>query len=239
MPPPTNVHTPIVAAFARAHPGAVFVQIGSNDGEQQDPLRTAIIEQKWTGVMVEPVPYVFERLRANYGAVEGVRLDQVAIADADGTRTLHYLPESDDASLPRWYDALASFRRDVVLKHRQFIPDIDDRIQAMDVPCLTFDSLCRKHGLETVDVVQIDTEGYDFEIIRTIDFDRHAPLMLIYEDMHLDAATRAACTAHLARHGYRGVQNGMDVLCLRMPALTGRDRQVRRAFRLARRWRPV
>jgi hypothetical protein len=121
------------------------------------------------------------------------------------------------------------------LKHRAFIPDIDERVETMEVPCVTFESLCRKHGLEDLDVLQIDTEGYDFEIIRSIDLGRYAPLMLIYEDMHLDADTRVACTELLAGYGYEGVPNGLDVLCLRVPALTARDEGLRRAFRRARR----
>ena len=194
------------------------MQIGSNDGEQLDPLRGLIRERGWSGIMVEPVPFVFERLRLNYGDVPGVALENVAIDVADGSRPLYHLPPSDDPDLPPWYDSLGSFDRDVVLKHREFIPDIDERIVSLEVPCLSFDSLCRRHGVERIDLVHIDTEGHDFEILELIDLDRRRPGIVLFEHLHLDPATHRACIDHVGRHGYETMSNAMDTLCLRVAA---------------------
>jgi FkbM family methyltransferase len=221
----------VLAELADARRDAFFVQIGSNDGEQLDPLRAQILERGWSGIMVEPVPFVFERLRANYGHLPNVTLVNVAIDAEDGTRELYYLPQSDDEGLPQWYDALGSFRREVVLKHEEFIPDIASRVATIEVACLTFDSLCRRHGVRRVDVIQIDTEGYDFEIVRSIDLDRYRPAVLMYEHLHLDADTHRASIEHVARFGYETMSNGMDTLCLRVGTPTWRDRRVRRLWR--------
>jgi FkbM family methyltransferase len=199
------------------------VQIGSNDGEQLDPLRREILSRTWTGLMVEPVPYVFRRLVANYGHLSRITLANVAIADHDGTATLFHLPESDDPELWEWYHALASFRRDVVAAHEHLIPDIAKRIEPLDVPCLTFDSLCRSYGLANVDLVQIDTEGFDFEIIKEIDLDVYRPLVLMFEHLHFDEPTRRACRDHLRAHGYEDLSNGMDTLCLRTSTMADDD----------------
>lgn len=229
--PPPDPLVPVVEEFARTHPDAFFVQVGSNDGEQLDPLRRAILEHRWSGIMVEPVPYVFERLQRNYGAQPGIILENAAIADRDGLRELYHLARTDDAGLPQWYDALGSFRKDVVLKHKRYIPDIEDRIQALEVPCLTFDSLCRKHGVTTIDVIQVDTEGYDYEIVKLLDLARRRPTLVMFEHLHLDAATRQACLDHVAEHGYDTLHNGMDTLCLRMAGLSSRHRRLRRLWR--------
>jgi FkbM family methyltransferase len=179
--------------------------------------------------MVEPVPYVFERLASHYSDHPRVRLLNLAIADSDGTRPLYYLPQSDDDGLPTWYDALASFRSDVVLSHVTFIPDVADRMAVMDVPCWTFETLCRKEDLDIIDVIQIDTEGYDFEVIKLIDFERVTPQLLMYESLHLSEEDRAACTALLGRHGYQSLSDGMDTVCLRADLLA-------RNVRLRRLW---
>lgn len=229
--PPQDPLMPIVEEFARTHPDAFFVQVGSNDGEQLDPLRRAVLERGWSGIMVEPVPYVFERLRRNYGAKPGIALENAAIADSDGFRKLYHLARSDDAGLPQWYDALGSFHKDVVLSHKRFIPDIEDRVRALEVPCLTFDSLCRKHGVTTIDVVQVDTEGYDYEIVKLINLRRRRPTLLMFEHLHMDDSTRQACLDHVVEHGYQTLHNGMDTLCLRMAALTSRDRRLWRLWR--------
>lgn len=233
--PPLHPVARVIAEFGRAYPDAVFVQVGSNDGQKLDPLHAEITRRAWRGVLVEPVPYIFDRLRATHAGNPRLALENVAVADADGSRPFHYLPErSDGADVPEWYDALGSFRRDVIAKHRDQIPDIEQHIETMDVPCLTFSSLCARHGLTKLDLVHIDTEGYDYEVVRRIDLDALEPKVVLYEHFHLDAATKQACADHLAAHGYEALTNGMDALCLR-PDLV--DRRHRRLLRVWRRLR--
>src|SRR5829696_1072602 len=45
-----------------------FVQVGSNDGVQGDPIHDLIISrQNWRGIFIEPISFLFSRLRKNYG----------------------------------------------------------------------------------------------------------------------------------------------------------------------------
>lgn len=207
----------IVPALAEAYPDAFFIQVGSNDGEQHDLLRGAILRSRWRGIMVEPVPYVFARLRANYGEyAERITLENVAVAETDGSLPFYHLAQVDDFAaegLPQWYDGIGSFDRAHVLKHAPFIPDIADRLVRTEVPTLRFESLCRKHGLGDVDLIQVDTEGYDFEVIKLIDFDRYRPKVFGYEHYHLSPSDRAASEAILRDHGYDLLDDGMDNWC--------------------------
>lgn len=208
----------IIAAFADAHPDAVFVEIGSNDGEQHDFLRPHILAASWRGVMVEPVPYVFERLRRNYGGIERVALENVAIADRDGTLPFFFLRDADEterSTLPDWYDGVGSFNREAILSHAAQMPDIAERIVQAEVPTLRFASLCDRHGFDRVDLIVIDTEGHDWEILRTIDLSAHSPRLIVYEHFHLSPDDRAACRAHVEAQGYETMEEGFDTFCLR------------------------
>ncbi|HET6963620.1 MAG TPA: FkbM family methyltransferase [Acidimicrobiales bacterium] len=231
--PGTDPRSRVIAEFARCFPAAFFVQVGSNDGLKLDPLRPHILERRWSGIMIEPLPYVFEQLAAEYRGHPRIILENVAVADHDGTAELFYIPESADATLPNWYDALGTFRKDVLLKHTEFIPDIAERIASVEVPCLTFGTICTRNGVERVDLVQIDTEGYDYEVIKLIDLERYAPKLLMFEHLHLAPADREACMAHLRSHGYEDISDSMDTVCLRVPAL-GREHK-----RLVRLWREL
>jgi FkbM family methyltransferase len=225
----------LLRAFGEAFPAAVFVEIGANDGEQHDHLRPMILEHEWRGVMVEPVPYVFERLRSNYATMERVAVENAAIADGDGLRPFYHLaPAADYESegLPQWYDGIGSFSRDSVLDHQRLIPDIESRLMQTEVRCLTFDSLCASHGLDRVDLLLVDTEGYDYEVLRHIDFTRHRPVLVIYEHYHLSPTDQAACQAMMQGAGYDTMSEGFDTWCLRPeaePGLTGRWRRLRPA----------
>jgi FkbM family methyltransferase len=225
----------LIRAFGEVFPAAVFVEIGANDGEQHDHLRPMLLERQWRGVMVEPVPYVFERLRSNYAAVDRVAVENAAIADQDGHQPFYHLaPVADYESegLPQWYDGIGSFARESVLDHQRLIPDIESRLVETEVPCLTFDSLCTKHGLDQVDLLLVDTEGYDYEVLRHIDFRRHRPVLVIYEHYHLSESDQSGCETAMRDAGYETMSEGFDTWCLRpdaAPRLTGTWRRLRPA----------
>ncbi|HEX2234337.1 MAG TPA: FkbM family methyltransferase [Thermoleophilaceae bacterium] len=204
-------------AFADCHPHAFFVEIGSNDGEQHDHLRPFILTRGWRGIMVEPVPYVFARLRRNYAGVPGVILENVAVADRDGQVPFYYLADASEEerlTLPDWYDGIGSLDRDFLVGHEGKIADIESRIVCEPVTALTFDSLCEKHGVTAVDLIVIDTEGYDWEILRRFDFERWHPELLVYEHFHLSPADRADAAARLREAGYDTMEEGFDTFCL-------------------------
>jgi len=207
----------LLRAFAEAYPQARFVEIGSNDGSKYDHLREHIVSGAWRGIMVEPVPYVFERLRANYGHLERVALENVAVADRDGSLPFYHVAEASEeerAQLPDWYDTIGSFHREAVASHASKIPGLEERIVTTEVPTVTFRTLLERNGYDQVDLVLIDTEGYDAEILATIDFDVHRPRLVIYEHFHLPAAERRATRARLEAHGYETMEEGFDTFCL-------------------------
>jgi FkbM family methyltransferase len=204
----------LIAAFGDAYRDAVFVEIGANDGVKDSYLREQILAGRWRGVMVEPVPYVFERLQRNYAALDRIALENAAIADRDGELPFFHLAEAPDPeSLPDWYDEIGSFKRDAVLGHRGDIPDIDRRLVEATVPCLTFDSLCRKHGIGRLDLVLIDAEGYDAEILAGIGLEDRHPRLLVYEHYHLTPAQRDACRRRVHSAGYETLAEGFNTWC--------------------------
>lgn len=217
QPPPRHRMMPLLQRLAELRPEARFVQIGAHDGQQQDPLRDVVLAHPWRGVMVEPVPYVYARLRRNYGHLERrVALENVAIGAEAGPRTFYHLQDTEGAGrpgLPIWFDALGSFRRDVVLNHRRFIPDIEERMVEIEVPCLTFEMLCDRHGIEQLDVLHTDTEGSDWEILESVPFDRFRPTVIIYESVHQVAEVKRACAEHVRGFGYETIEYGLDTWC--------------------------
>jgi FkbM family methyltransferase len=218
----------ILQAFADAYPAAAFIEIGANDGVQYDHLRPFILSLPWRGVMVEPVPWVFARLRHNYRGRDGVSFENAAIADVDGRVPFYYVAPASDREQedrPIWSDAIGSLSRGEVEKTiaaaRYFaargcavhIPRIEARIERTEVPGLTFESLCRKHAISELDLLVIDAEGYDYEIIKGIDFQRHRPRLLIYESNHFSPEEREECGAYLEGLGYELMYERFDTWC--------------------------
>jgi FkbM family methyltransferase len=208
----------LLGAFAELHPKAFFIEIGANDGEQLDPLAPYVRTLPWSGILVEPAPYIFERLRRNHAENERIALERAAIAESDGWQPFYCVVEVDDPvrqGLPEWYDSIGSFDRTTILGHGNEIPDIEDRLVRIDVPCMTFESLCRKHDVTRLDLLLIDAEGYDWNIIRSIDLSIRHPRLLIYEHEHLPEADRARCEGMVREAGYELAALGaLDTWCL-------------------------
>lgn len=192
-----------------------FVEIGANDGESFDPLAPFVADRGWRGLMVEPIPHVFARLRGNHGENDRVRLLNAAVGAEDGTRTIHHIREgAADPALPPWSDAIASFDRGHVLAQIEAAADPESLIAELEVECLSFATLCERHDVGPIDLLLIDAEGADWEILRSIDLEARRPRLIAYEHHHMAAAEREACEAMLGRHGYTLAAEGLDTWAL-------------------------
>lgn len=207
----------------RAGRPLAFVQVGSNDGVVHDPLHVVVRAHAWTGVLVEPLPELFERLVANYRDVPGLVFENAAIGQADGSATLFSV--ASRAGDPYWTDQLASFDRTTLLSHADVLPDLEERIVSVPITALTLPSLVAKHGLSRIDLLHVDVEGYDAEVVRQVDFSASwAPTFIVYERQHLDRTTDRATRRMLRRAGYRCVDIWPDQLAYRAsPGTLRRD----------------
>lgn len=220
-----------VHRFGAAYPDATFVQVGANDGDARDPIRTQIERRHWRGIMVEPVPYVFARLEKRYGNHPRVQLEMAAIAEQPGFLPFYHLREADEGEeVWSWYHALGSFKRDVVLSHKTLIPDIEDRLTEIEVPCVNFNSLCERRGLERLDLLQMDTEGYDYQVLRSVDLDVWRPRLIVYEHHHLPPEERRAARELLTEQGYLTFEHGLDTAALDSTRLGTADKALRKLF---------
>jgi FkbM family methyltransferase len=195
--------------LAASQPNLFFVQIGSNDGCFGDPLYPYIKRLRWAGVLVEPLPHVYRELCVTYSENAGLLFENAAIAEQSGVRPFYYLQDTTDP-MPPWYRQLGSFNRHNVIKHRDVIPNIENYLECISVPCITFEELARKHRIGTLHLLHIDTESYDYQILRTIDFSKYRPALVIYEHRHLASAENGACAAMLTNLGYQLREDGDD-----------------------------
>lgn len=205
-----------LSVFSQLYPAAKFVQIGANDGVLADPLRRHILKHGWRGILVEPIPHIYAQLRKNYEGVPRLIFEQAAISEVDGERSIFRIDTANgNVAL---LDALTSLSREALQIHATSIPDLDKKIIEEKIQSVTFDTLCRKHGFAGLDLVMIDTEGYDHEILKIIDLARYSPAVLIYEHVFLSPADRLECRKLVETHGYDCTEEDMDTLCVRRPA---------------------
>jgi len=201
------------------HSDFTFVQIGANDGIMDDPIRKFVLKYGLRGVFVEPQPDVFARLQRNYAGVPNLAFENAAIAAQDGQREMYRFRKTSD--LPFWADGLASFSKETLIRNFQ---NVEGEVETIHVPTLSFRSLLGKHGLEHLDLLQIDTEGFDYEIIKMIDFSATKPTIIHFEHGFLSGPQQYECFRYLNNQGYRVTNNDENMVAYAEPKEQRLDR---------------
>lgn len=187
-----------------------FIQVGSNDGQTGDPIFKFVKKYSWQGILVEPVPYLFEKLKSTYKDYSGLSFENSAIDKEDGHRTFYRVKENNNPNNPIWYDQLGSFRKEIVEKHKEAIPEFDAHLITEEVSCISFANLLKKYSVNKIDLLHIDTEGYDYEIIKLIPFETTPPQMIMYEHKHLGKHDQEECKKLLLGYGYHLLETESD-----------------------------
>lgn len=195
-----DVFDAMVRKFDR--PGFTFVQIGANDGKRFDPIYQYVTRYGWKGYALEPISEYFQELKRNYSHHPQVACCQVAIYEKDGPLTLYRVdPSAQD--LPEWSKGIAS----VFQEHHHKSGTPSDKMIAEQVQGQRLQTFLDAHGVSRCDLLQIDTEGYDYHILKMIDFARWAPSIIRFEHGMTDGIMTAEQFSEVAQ---LLAQNGYD-----------------------------
>ena len=173
---------------------ATIVQIGSNDGKTGDPLYELLHKnQEWKALFVEPIPHYFEQLKTNYPDKQRFSFENTAINQGD---ELQFFWVDQKAkltfeNLPFWYEQIGSFNKAHILN--ELGVEIEPFIVSKTIQGINLKTLFAKHQMENLDILHIDTEGYDWIILSQLDLANFQPKFILFEYNHLsDRALREA-----------------------------------------------
>jgi FkbM family methyltransferase len=192
----------VVGCALRSRPDFTFLQVGAFDGRTADPIYPLVQEFGIRGIVVEPQARMLEILTANYAPYPQVVVVNAAIANVEGWREFYVTTDGPSRQ--------ASFFRSHLLDHGV----APDAIVAQSVGCVTISNLLRQHGMSQCDLIQIDAEGYDAEIVRSIDFDAVKPLIVRFEHAHMSNRDRNDCVELLTARGFRFITERRDMIAL-------------------------
>jgi len=190
----------------------IFVlEIGAHDGVSYDPIHSYVTRFHWRGLLVEPQPAIFQKLKENYRDEKQLLFENSAIARTDGSIELHCF---ENANAEDHASMLTSSR-----KHYLVLNGDSHRgaLKTLTVPALTLASLLAKHHVERVNILQIDTEGFDFEIIKMIDFKRMKPEIIHFENNFLNRRQKSECSRMLSDQNYSLLSLGFDTIAYLQP----------------------
>lgn len=153
----------------------VFVEAGANDGVSQSNTLYFEKYRGWRGLLVEPVPELFEKCRKNRPkcAVENFALvsrdyrePRVAMRYCNLMSTVKGALKTEEAELKHLRDGAA------VQKVQTY---------EFDAPARTLSSILTERSILKVDLLSLDVEGYEADALLGLDFNVHRPSWMIVE----------------------------------------------------------
>lgn len=204
------------------------IQVGANDGITHDPIHKFIKRDEWKGVLVEPQKEVYEKyLEKIYKNNQKIHTICAAIGEKDGTQDLYKIGFCD----MRWATGLASFQKSNLekafssglvekkcAKYGIALPkNPSHQIISEKVKVLSPESLLKKYQINQIDLLQIDTEGYDYQIIRLFNIAKTQPQAIIFENAHLKEQEKSACRQLLLDNHYKTRDFGANTLAMKAP----------------------
>ena len=157
-----------------------FVQIGTNDGD--DYFRKKVISKKPEKIiLIEPNPSLVQKIKKNYSFYRG---DLVII-----NKAVYYTDDEEVELVIPSKGGIIGRKADngIVYKdvHFSLLPMNDwgekEDMVKLKTKTISFDTLMIENNITELDYLEIDTEGFDYEIIKMIDFKKYKIKQIKFE----------------------------------------------------------
>ena len=208
----------IISKYASYKEEITFIQIGSNDGISNDPIREFVVgSPRWRGCFVEPLPHLFKKLKQNYNYLSRKNLNffNFALSEDGKNIKLFRVKSRFHYEFPNFIDQIASFDREHVLKHICNSQNPEEKIEEVDVSSSTFCELVNISGYQEVDLVHIDVEGYEFYLIPFIlNEDKFKPDVVIFESIHMKDSERVIIDNLFTTKRFKVIDIGADTIAI-------------------------
>lgn len=204
-----------------------FLQIGSHTGCADNDYVRKYAKNGMTGILVEPVPSSFAKLQNTYVHINDVKFVSEAVSDTPGFAMMYVPSEDNDfEKMPSWVRELASMNRSHLEQHANHEnglsnPDLHGlKIDEIAVTTTTINTIVRDYNITELTLLQIDTEGSDYTILMSMDFNLLSPEYIMFEFKHTDGVGQFTknydtLVLHLSKNGYTLVSRADGDICFK------------------------
>jgi len=190
-----------------------FIQVGAWDGTGYDFLYDFVKERKSSGIVIEPLPDYFEKLKKNYTYNPSVIAVNKAVFHEKKEIELYRVDPARTDGLPDWAGGIASV--DPAHHKKAHIPSsviITERVQADTL----MNIIKEYYPYRVADLFQVDVEGYDFDVLKQLDFTFLKPDIIKFEYINLPAGQAEEAVRLLKAKGYYCFYDDIDIIAVRL-----------------------
>lgn len=190
-----------------------FIQVGANDGVSFDDLYSFVTNRNSKGVVIEPIKEYFNELVANYKNFDNIKPVNMAVYINKTVLKIHKINPDRISNYPDWVKGIASLDKE---HHKKTDISQEDMITE-DVNADHLMKIVRKNyngDIKKLDFLQVDTEGFDYQVIKMIDFEIMTPKILKFEHVNVTEKEIKELNVMLSNKGYKMFNEGGDTIAI-------------------------
>lgn len=200
----------VLANYLEVNEDPVLIQVGACDGKSHDPIFDFLVAGRFTAILIEPLPENFKGLEETYGGTKNISLVNAAITDETSSKTIYYVKNEGRWRDSDWAKQWASFDKKLITKHGVK----NEEIAELEVPTTTVPKLVEEHQLDKVDVLVVDTEGFDDVVLNSTLESNCIPDCIFFEFVHIPTDRLNSLCKLLKAKGYTWAFGRSNALCL-------------------------
>ena len=139
-------------------------------------------------LLVEPVPYNYTILKDKFSENKNISICINAVFSENKKNDFYYVKEDSITKLGKhWASGIGSFDKQHILNHKSKRFQITENdIEKVEIEFITFKNLIDRYQIQSINDLQIDVEGAEFEILNSIDFKKIEINSIQFESKHFD-----------------------------------------------------
>ena len=149
----------------KGYKNGVYVDIGAHDGVSINNTLYFEKNNNWTGINVEPIKNVFDKLIIN--RPNNINLN-CAVCNNDG--------ETDFLCNTGYTEMISGIKDTFDSRHLQRLENenkqMGSRTDIIKVKTKKLETICDENNISHINYLSIDVEGAEFEVIKSINFDK-------------------------------------------------------------------
>jgi FkbM family methyltransferase len=160
--------------------GGYFIEAGANDGLTQSNTYWFERFRGWKGLLIEAVPEKAKACRRNRPKAVTV---QSALVGSSDTQSILINAANLMACV------VGSFDEETEKKHLAAAMEVQQlaQVERIEVPARTLSDILDEQGSPPVDLFSLDVEGFEIEVLKGLDLDRHRPTHILVETRTIEA----------------------------------------------------
>ncbi len=195
------------------------VQVGANlglDGTLNDPIKKFILNNpQIKGILIEPMNEYLEVVKEIYSKNKNLNYENIAIGREVGNlKLLRFKPGISYNK--GYYDGLATLKENRVeeLRSRAKRDNTESYLEEINVPVFPAIYLKQKYNLSNIEILQVDTEGFDLIVIESFFSAGIFPIIVNFEYTELTEFELNKGLNMFKNYKYELYHNGSDILAI-------------------------